>query len=244
MNYCDLHLHILPGVDDGASSPEESRAMLERAYASGVRLLCATPHYHPGYFGNKQKEAAQAFEELKSYAAGAYPDLTLTLGAELRWGPQALEWLESGACPGLNGTSYVLVDFLENTPAEVILTAIRVCMNAGYRAVLAHAERYSAFHRDHRELHELIDLGAVIQLDAGSLFGEWGRAARIRARRLLSFYLADCVASDAHNTTDRAGSLAQADALITKLCGASYARTLLLDNPSAILHGAEIRKEQ
>ena len=142
MSFADIHNHMLYGVDDGAKTPEETRALIDAAYADGVRHLCFTPHYHPAYFGEHQEEIAAGFRMASAYAASRYLDLSLYLGNELRYERSCMEWLEQGRYKTLNGSQFLLVDFLYPEPADAILDAMLRVLNGGYTPVLAHVERY------------------------------------------------------------------------------------------------------
>ena len=108
MNISDIHNHILFGVDDGARTEEEMYQILDASYADGVRHLCFTPHYHPGYFGEHQAQIDAAFALARKYCTEQYPDLQLYLGSEVRYERSCLEWLEQGRCQTLNGTEFLL----------------------------------------------------------------------------------------------------------------------------------------
>ena len=240
--FTDIHSHLLYGVDDGAETEKQMQSILDAAYADGVRTICATPHYHPGYFGDNTEAVDIAFRSLKEYDV-KYPDLALCLGNELRYGRGFDEWIKSGACRSLNGSRYVLTDFLEHDDADYIVgSALRV-LNAGYTPILAHAERYESFHRDMREIDYLRSCGVLIQVDAQSPFGGWGRGSKIRSRQLIKARLADIVASDAHDTMSRPPILSGCYEYVKDTCGAEYADALFKINPRTVLADGEIRKE-
>ena len=203
MQFADIHNHMLFGVDDGAHSEAEMTQLIDASYTDGVRHLCFTPHYHPGYFGEHQEQIAAAFELAKAYVAQNYPDLMLYLGNELRYERSYIDWLEQGRCQTLNGTNFLLVDFLYLEPPENILEAMLRVLNAGYTPVLAHVERYEKFRRDLREIDRLKSWGVILQVDAQSPLGGLGHGAKVRSRRLLEDGAVDFIASDAHDLTDR-----------------------------------------
>lgn len=242
MQYADIHIHLLSGADDGADSDEMMKQMLDAAYADGTRVICATPHYHPGYFGSNSEASQISFEKLKVMASD-YTDLKLYLGNELRFSPNCLGWLEKSDCRTLNGGRYVLCDFSENEDADKIVHALKSLLNSGHIPILAHAERYSAFHRDLRELWELSNCGVLIQVDAHSVFGEWGHGAARRCKKILDFRLADIAASDAHNVSGRPPQLSKFCEYVTKKYGSDYAKALLWDNPMFILNDRSNRKD-
>ncbi len=235
MQFVDVHNHILFGVDDGARSEAEMYRLIDASYADGVRHLCFTPHYHPGYFGEHQTQIADAFALAKQYVSERYEDMQLYLGNELRYERSCFEWLKLGQCQTLNDTEYLLVDFLYPESADGILDAMLRVLNAGYTPILAHVERYEKFHRDLREIDRLKSWGVILQVDAQSPFGGLGHGSKVRARRLLEAGAVDLIASDAHDLTKRRPQLSNCFAFVSKKYGADYASRLFWDEPLRIL---------
>ena len=81
--FADIHTHILFGTDDGPDDEAGMYEMVDRGYSEGIRILCATPHFHPEYFGDNRANAEYAFRKLKEYCEKKYPDLVLIFGNEL-----------------------------------------------------------------------------------------------------------------------------------------------------------------
>lgn len=243
MKFADLHIHLLYGSDDGAKDEERMREILDAAYADGTRVVCATPHFHPGFFGDNREKSATAFEKLKEYAK-KYEDLTLYLGNELRFSPNCGDWLEKGQCRTLNQSRYVLVDFLENEKADEIMEAMLKILSMGYLPVLAHVERYEKFHHDLREVKALKKMGVLLQIDAWSPFGGWNFGSKMRSRRLLKEGYADLVASDAHDTGKRPPQLSTCYRYVRGKCGEHYAERLFWENPMRILQDSDREGEE
>lgn len=242
MTFADIHIHLLYGADDGAKDEKQMQDILDSAYADGARTICATPHFHPGYFGNNISAAEAAFTKLRQYAK-KYNDLKLYLGNELRYSPNCLEWLESGDCKTINGSRYVLVDFAENVDADYIVESAHKLLNAGYIPVLAHAERYEKIHRDMREINQLQECGVLIQVDAQSPFGGWGKGSKKRSRALIERYFADIIASDGHDTYERPPQMSACYEYVVNKCGEKYAKKVFLENPLAIVNDSDLGKE-
>lgn len=235
MEFVDIHSHALFGVDDGAKTQQEMYAMLSAAYSDGVRHLCLTPHSHPGYFGYNQDKALRRFEELSSYVSGKYPDMHLYLGSELRFADQGQDWLEQGICRSLNGTEYVLTDFDYQEERGRIMKSLRRMLNAGYKPVLAHAERYVQM--DLKSVRELKESGVIIQVNAGNII-QCGPGAPWRAKRLISMGLADVVASDLHNARQK-NTLTKAYYKVCLYYGKKYADRIFYSNPLKLLQGGD-----
>ena len=233
MKFVDLHNHTLWGVDDGPETPQQMFAMLDAAWADGVEAVCLTPHFHPGYFGNNGRQTDLAFGALVRYAAEKYPRMRLYLGNELRCSGDCLSWLESGECRTLNGTGRVLVDFAEDEPERNIVRGLGRLMNAGYRPVLAHAERYRELSLE--QIRGLRQNGIRIQIDVQSFFGVYGLRARLRCRELLREKLADIASSDAHGLGRRNPVLSRGFRAIGKKYGQAYAGAIFSENPMRLL---------
>ncbi len=193
-NMIDIHCHILPGVDDGAESLDEAKIMLDLQRKSGVKQLYLTPHFYPDeedldvFLSDRQK----AWDELS-----ADSDLQIRLGAEVAYGHELLS-LDLRKLT-LGQSEYLLLEFPMYYPAYVMQTVERL-LKQGMIPILAHVERYLYFRRDPDLLKELIDLGALAQVTAQALFDKRDRNF---AMACLRHNLAQIVASDAHNTTER-----------------------------------------
>ena len=235
--FADIHNHMLFGVDDGAKTETDMEKLIEASYADGVRHLCFTPHFHPGYFGDHLEQIEAAFTLARQYVSVHCPDLKLYLGNELRYEPSCTEHLRQGRCKTLNGTDYLLVDFLYDEPSDHIMRAVRQILNAGYIPVLAHAERYELFRRDLREVEELRSWGVLIQIDSQSILGGLGRGAKHRSRQILKTRMADLIASDSHNLKSRPPQLRQCYEFVAEHWGHSYADALFTEIPLRILRG-------
>lgn len=243
MDFADIHIHLLSGVDDGAKSEEEMFFILDAAYQTGTRVLCCTPHFHPGYFGDNYNKIAVAFETLSDYVKRTYPDLLLYLGNELRYEPGSIAWLRQGVCRTVNDSRYVLVDFFEAAPEKVIRNGINALLNAGYSPILAHAERYRALHGKTSAIYEFWRNGVVIQADTQSLFRGFGFLVQRQCRKLLSLNLIDIFSTDAHNCTSRPPEMLECFNYIKKKYSENYATALCRDNALCLIRGESIRKD-
>ena len=241
MTFADIHIHILPNLDDGARSFEEACEMLDAAYAEGARLICCTPHFGSRICASDPEQVLSSFSKLTSYSE-KYPDLQLCLGNELHYSPVCLAAVRNGKCMTLNGSRYLLVDFDENEAETVIRSALKRILNEGFIPVLAHAERYRNLSVKPKDIVTLRKDGVVVQVDAGSVFGGWGWNSRVRSRRLLRNHLADVIASDGHNTGSRPPELRNCYEFIAGKCGHEYARRIFCDNPHFILKDMSIPK--
>ena len=219
---------MLCGVDDGARNREEMFAMVDAAYADGTRLICLTPHFNPGMFGEHHERTERMFEELKSYASEKYPDLVLFLGNELRYASGCRNWIYDGVCRTMGDTKYVLTEFSFTESSAKIINGLEKMFNSGFIPILAHAERYP--HLSIKEICELRENGVLIQVDSMSLLRGFGLNEWFRSKRILNERLADFVSSDAHDLDDRPPQLSPSYEYAKKKFGERYAKAVFYEN--------------
>ena len=236
----DIHSHIVFDVDDGPKSRGESKVLLEEAYAQGVRTIVSTSHRRKGMFETPEDKIAANFREVKQLAQEIASDLTILYGAEIYFSGDALEKLEKGLIPRLNGTRYALIEFSMNTPYRDIHSALSKILLLGITPVIAHIERYHALENDEKRVKELINMGCYTQINSSSvlkpkLFGDAYKFMKKRAAYFLEKNLVHVVASDMHNLDNRPPFMKEAYELITKKYGRDRARDLFETNPAKIL---------
>ncbi|MCC8050108.1 MAG: capsular biosynthesis protein [Clostridiales bacterium] len=231
----DIHCHILPGVDDGSHSIEETCELLRREYEDGVRTIIVTPHYRLEMFEPGMARIYRAFWATCDAAADIAPDLKLYMGCEFHANMEMVETLKAGGRPTMAGSRYVLTEFRESTPYSYIKERVAALRSGGYRPLIAHAERYECMRKEPERAGELSDLGARIQVNAGSLLGDMGHSVRRYCQGLLEEDLIWCVGSDAHNLKDRTPNLGKCAAWLEKKFGTEVTRKVLIEHPAEIV---------
>lgn len=231
--FADLHTHILPGVDDGAPDPSVMQEMLDFSHAEGTRVLCFTPHFHPGFFGETGERAAAAFAAARLYCSKRYPEIRLFLANELRYDEGAVSWLREGRCRTLNGRDRPLVDFLFDAERTEILSGMRKLLSAGYRPVLAHVERYENLKEG--DVRAMVSDGVLLQINARSVLSGAPFRLRVRTKKLLAAGLVTLVASDAHDLGRRSPALRESYLYIHDHWGVKAAEDLFYYNGARLL---------
>ncbi len=234
--FFDLHSHMLCGVDDGARDPDEMFAMLEAAYADGTRALCLTPHYSPYLFGETKAKSEKAYAVLCEYVKDKHPDMHLFLGHELGYHQSCLSALEDGRCRTIAGSRYVLVDFPESVDLFEINAAMDALQGRGYFPVLAHTERYKCLFGKLKWVEEFYDRGGIIQLNASSVMGSWGRGCQKQWKKLLKAGLCHLISTDAHNLTSRRPEMSVCMEYLEKHVSPMGIRVLTWDNACRIVN--------
>lgn len=229
MSFSDIHIHILYGTDDGPKTREEMFKMTDVAYKNGIRLICATPHFCPAFFGDNREASEKAFSDLEEYCKENYPDLQLFFGNELYYMRESISWLKNGICRTANGTRYVLVEFEVNTSEDVIAEGIDRLLNAGYIPIIAHAERYKRLSLG--RLWALRQNGVLVQVNAQSFNKELlTLGVRKRLKAMLDENFVDFVSSDAHGIVHRLPKIDNAYEYLVKKYDENYAKKLCCNN--------------
>lgn len=196
----DLHTHLLPAVDDGARDAEEAGAAVRALSDAGVSAALATPHLEASELERGAEERLAAFDhawrELKAARDEAGVELRLARGAELRLDGGAVDDLDERVRLGTSRA--VLVEFASLKLPPFGARQLEELSRAGWVPVLAHPERYRAVGRNIEAAESWREAGAVLQVNAGSLIGQYGKSAREAARKLVARGWAGCLASDFH----------------------------------------------
>jgi protein-tyrosine phosphatase len=250
----DLHSHLVPGVDDGATSVRDALLTLGALAGEGVGTVVTTPHLLVAHFDSaaavlRELDRHRAGFDLLASAAAAAPDLVpgLGLGQEI-WAPSAASARAAVACPGigLGGSRYLLVEFgfdLSGDHRDVIATVV----DADYRIVIAHPERYRfPFGFDPIDTAaSWREAGALLQINAGSLGGHYVRSSpdsRTLAWRMIEEGMADLIATD-HHAANRPVSAREAWNLLVAAGREAQARELMIETPGRILRDEPVQRK-
>lgn len=234
-SYVDLHAHFLPGLDDGARSPDEGLSMIAALAALGFAHLHATPHQRAGMFLPSREQIDSAMSGMQSRAREAHPHVTLGLAAENFWDEVLHERLGEGSVPAYpTGKAFLFEVNPQLMPPQIEqrLFEIRV---SGHLPVMAHPERYLAIQQDPARA-EALGRSAALLVDLAALDGAHGRPAMKTSRRLCEEGLAHAAASDVHTPEDQR-PVASGMAWLRKRLGPEALDRLLDENPRRILAG-------
>lgn len=229
----DLHLHLLPAVDDGAASLDVSQEMLARAESFGFTSLVATPHLNGPLTAQYDAKVRNALTEVRT-AAKEIP-VAIDLGFEILLSPDLPVRLSRGERSRLADSTTVLVElpfvgwplFTEQTLFDI--------QTMGLRPLLAHPERYSAVQSDPEKALELAERGVLMQVTLGSLVGLFGKPAQKIAELLMREGATTVLASDAHSAGQRFMAVEDGLRRADELVGPVRTRQLVYDNPKALL---------
>lgn len=231
----DLHSHILPGLDDGASDLDVSLEMARIFQSQGVTHVACTPHILPGVYHNTGEAIRKSVEALQSRINEAGIELQLLVGADNHVVPDFVAGLERGHLLTLGDTKYVLVEPPHHVAPPRLSELFFNILVAGYVPILTHPERLTWVSDRYQVFEELADRGVWIQITSGSLVGRFGKRAKYWAERMICEGRVHILASDAHNCEHRPPDLERGRVAAERLIGSEEAHNLVAERPRNIL---------
>ena len=242
----DLHCHILPDMDDGPRTWEESLAMARLAVADGVRIIVATPHL----FRRKRVDLNEINEKTailqkvhqfqEKLAAEAIP-LQILPGCDFPLNQEALELLDADRVMTINdGKRYLLLEMPEISIPPATADICFHLQSQGITPIITHPERHFIFQDKPEKLLRFLDLGCLVQMTAGSLTGTFGRRVAKISRTMVKNGYIQLLASDAHSTGGRPPGFKEAVAQLRRLIGEDAALAMVTTIPERIIMGAPV----
>ncbi|MEY2194033.1 tyrosine-protein phosphatase [Neobacillus sp. BF23-41] len=237
----DVHCHILPGIDDGAKSIEDSLLMAREAEREGIHTIIATPHLNSQYDNRKQLILTKV-GELNQALQKASIDVTILPGQEPRIYGEILEDIKNNEIQTLNDSQYIFIEFPSNhVPryTEKLLFDLQV---QGLTPIIVHPERNSELIERPEVLYQLVEKGALTQVTASSLCGYFGKKIKNYSIQLVEANLTHFIASDAHNIVNRSFKMEEAFHLIDSKFGTDFVY-LYQENAELLIEGKNVIKE-
>lgn len=230
----DIHCHLLPYVDDGAMDLEEAMELLREEHRQGVYTVCLTPHLRTKMFETPDEKIQQQFERLNEMQRREGLNLRMHLSREYFCDKMLFKRIRNGKILPL-GNNHILLEFSTVLPFSEMKKRVEECISLGYHPLIAHIERCYAVREDKQRAEQLIQLGAKLQVNAGSILGKEGLRKKWLTHWLLKQGLVYAVASDAHDMEYRVPLLEQCHAYLTKKYNSEFADTVLRKNPLDLL---------
>ena len=240
--FIDLHAHILPEMDDGAVTLEESLDMAALAASRGTAVIACTSHANgPRAFGGfTAEDFICSCEDLQWELDQAHIPIRLVPGMEIYAEPDTLDRIRAGELIPLGESSYYLIEFPFDETVQTMTDTVTKIREEGYRVIVAHPERYYCIQADPEIAKDLIQAGALLQCNGKSLLGQFGRTAERASVRMLTDGMYTCIGSDAHGMRRRSTDLSGVYRYLVKQCGVDAADRLMKENPTKILNGGII----
>lgn len=229
----DTHAHLLPGMDDGAESTARSLQFVRQAVRQGVRVIYATPHCCDGVYDCEKNAILKACQALSGVVQKENLDIRIMPGAEIRVTHDLIDRYDAGCLLTLGDAKrFILLELPPMFIVPGIVRIIRRLLERGVTPVIAHAERNAMILNHPGSALDLIAAGAVLQVTAGSLTGDFGRDALKAARQMVESGQVFCLGSDIH--PDRKYRMKAAARNLEKWVGRKKADAVIRENPEQI----------
>jgi protein-tyrosine phosphatase len=237
----DIHAHILPSLDDGPETIEESIELCKVAANDGIKTIVATPHSKDGVYETRSVDILKTVDVLNLKLKEKQIDIKILPGAEVHISEGLVENIKSGDVLTINNTGkFVLFElpFLFIPPGtDKFVFNLKA---NGIVPIIAHVERLSAFQRNPELVEQLVKIGARVQVNAHGLTKRANRGERKCAEWLLRNELVHFIASDTHSLKGRPPILSEAVGCASRIVGEEEARALVCRNPEQIINGLDI----
>lgn len=233
----DIHSHILPGIDDGAQTLEDSIVLAKAAVQNGISHAVCTPHIHFGRYDNTHAIISQACTRLRNALRDHDIKLLISYAAEVRFDVEILGAIERNELPFVGEWCDEKVLLLEFPHGEFPIGATKLTqwlIDHQIRPMIAHPERNKGILERPEYLNDLLEQGCLLQVTAASVTGHFGAKAEKMALSLIAKGHATVIATDAHHIKRRPPLLREAYNIVSKLESQAVAQRLTVDTPWAI----------
>ncbi|MBN3553997.1 tyrosine protein phosphatase [Fictibacillus nanhaiensis] len=236
----DIHSHILPGIDDGAQTLEESLAMANAAVKEGITHLYATPHHRNGRYENDRCSILHEVDILNGELTTRNIPLQIIAGQEIRMNKEMISDLDRGILIPLHQKlKYLLVELPSSSVPSYAAEILFELSLRNYQPIIVHPERNSEMIENPDLLYDLVVTGALTQVTASSVVGNFGKKISQFSNDLIKANMVHFIASDAHNINSRGFHLSRAYEMIQKQHGTDT-RYYLQENAEHVLRGESI----
>ncbi len=236
--FVDIHAHLLPDVDDGPPNWDVSLEMLEQGERDGIEQVVCTPHIFSARDFDREPLLTARFEELVHRSRKRGLSIALYMGSEIYIQPDLQ--LHRSLSTLAQNQRYFLVEFPMNTIPDFVAQRFFDLVVDQKIPVIAHPERNGRILTKPSNALELVKRGALLQLNAGSLLGQFGNTIQRVAMQLMDANIVHVIASDAHDATQRPFLLGAAFELVKQKWGERRAGMLFSENPKCILAGSSL----
>lgn len=241
----DIHTHVLPGIDDGSESLEVSVHILEKMASLGFKYVVATPHYITGSsFKCNNEKKTSLIKELQKELDDKGIDITIFLGNEVYIDHEILSLIDKNEIAVINGNKYLLIELPRNGKINDLNELIFTLRTRDIVPIIAHPERYICLQEDTSLVDEIVEHGALLQVNFESINGKYGKDTKKLALYLLKHKKLHFLASDIHHEDSEFFSNFNAlKKEIIKMIGEEKFTEVTYTNPALVLKGEFINGE-
>ena len=194
----DMHSHIIPGIDDGAQTINDSILLAKKFKSLGFKKLIATPHIMADYFRNTPDTINRSLDILRKGLQEIQLDLEIDAAAEY-YLDETLEKKVKQKEVLTFGSNYLLFELSYINAPQNLFDIIKMMQDAGYKPVLAHPERYPYYYGSLEYYSQIKETGCLLQMNSIALTGYYGSGAKKIAEEMAENHLVDFIGSDMHH---------------------------------------------
>lgn len=238
----DIHCHILPGIDDGAATIEDSLAMARAAVKEGITTIIATPHHKNNQFINPKSSILTKVNDLNTVLKQENIPLTILPGQEVRIYGEVLEDYYKEEILTLNHTKYLFIEFPSSSVPRYAERLLYELQTEGIIPIIVHPERNKELQEKPELLYQFVKNGALTQVTASSVAGYFGKNVKKFSEQLIEHNLTHFLASDAHNINNRNFKIMDALNLVKENYGVDYVY-FFKENAEFLVKGKNVIKE-
>ena len=207
----DLHCHLLPQVDDGPQSWEDSIALAKKLVEDGIETVVVTPHMLDGVYNVTMEQLTNGMEQLQAVLTTHNIKLQILPGADIHVQPQLIDFIKNNSVPTIANTGkYILLEPDNNIWGNTLQQAVFDLQLKNITPIITHPERFHLIQQDIWQLKPFVEANVPIQVTAASICGFFGKTTQKCSRQLFQNNLAQIVASDAHGVKKRPPFMTQA----------------------------------
>jgi len=193
----DLHSHLIPGIDDGVGSFDESIELIKQLQDLGFKKIITTPHIMHHRFANTKQNILKVYEELREKMKKHDLKIDVDVAAEYYYDEYFLELIDKKELMTF-GDNHILFELSYTLKPFMLEQAVAKLLSAGYRPILAHPERYK-YYKTKEDFERVKDMGLLFQINAISLGGFYGKNVKKSAELLVEANMVDFIGSDIHS---------------------------------------------
>lgn len=199
----DFHSHIIHGIDDGAKSLDMSLEMLKISESEGVEYICATPHFITEEFEISKEKYIEKLDSLILASRKENLKIKILSGLEIYIHPNLPKQYKENKIWGINDSEYLLIELPMGQFPLYTEDVFYELMLLGVKPILAHPERNNKIMKNHDLIINLIRQGVLMQINSGSLLGDYGKEVKKTAEEFVARNMVHILGSDGHNITGR-----------------------------------------
>lgn len=240
----DFHTHILPNIDDGSRSIEETFHLIQEAEEVGFEGIVLTSHYIENYYETDTPEREVWVNAIKENLQAKGIKTDLYLANEIYLSENMMSLLEEGKASTINNSCYVLFEMPLNNEPLNLYDVIYSLQENKLIPVLAHPERYSFIQKEPELIYDLIQKGCLMQANYGSILGKYGEKAEFIVRKFLENNMIHFLGTDVHRQNSIYPKVPEALQEIEAIVGKEKLMELTTTNPKLALANKKIEIDE